>query len=639
LTVINIKLLSTFCCLIFLLSIPFVLLKANNYNLKENNEYLGKNTEVLTEVLRGAGLGFEDASKAAKAFANAYPPEMLSEKSYLIMPPLGKEINLFAVNIDDFEAVLITKKNKKFIAYITSFDDAKKIVSSKTGGLSNIDTILLLEESKKLDKENFGDLKEIEVIFDKGSTLFGKLYLNHGKKNEIRQAVREFKKIYNPAKIKIGTEGKIFISINDKLLAFYVKLDKARYLITVKTPTGYQAEILNNKKLTEKINKIHTKKNKGYSGINVTKISLFNGKHLQIKELEIKKGSNLYLTLKNTKIASSEINKLINKIEKVYNIKKVNVGQKIKVVFLKDKLFGFAIKLNNIKELQLVSSFGDFKIYLYEKSFKKKLMYTKINIEKNLYIDAQKNNLPTEIFIELVKLLSYSIDFQRDIKPLSKFELIYENLYDYKNSFIMPGDIIFSKVILEKKTFLEMFKFNLGEVEYDYFDREGNSIRKKLMRTPIDGARLSSGFGNRRHPILGYNKMHKGVDFAAKKGTPILAAGDGIVERANKYGGYGNYIRIKHNSEYKTAYAHLFKFAKGIKKGKYVKQGSIIGYVGSSGRSTGPHLHYEIILNNRQVNPYKLKLPEGKKLNKKLLKDFEKHKEKILMQYKQFNDF
>ena len=266
-------------------------------------------------------------------------------------------------------------------------------------------------------------------------------------------------------------------------------------------------------------------------------------------------------------------------------------------------------------------------------------MYTKINIEKNLYIDAQKNNLPTEIFIELVKLLSYSIDFQRDIKPFSKFELIYENLYDYKNSFIMPGDIIFSKVILEKKTFLEMFKFNLGKSEYDYFDAEGNSIRKKLMRTPIDGARLSSGFGNRRHPILGYNKMHKGVDFAAKRGTPILAAGDGIVERANKYGGYGNYIRIKHNSEYKTAYAHLFKFAKGIKKGKYVKQGSIIGYVGSSGRSTGPHLHYEIILNNRQVNPYKLKLPEGEKLNKKLLKEFAKHKEKILMQYKQFNDF
>ena len=150
------------------------------------------------------------------------------------------------------------------------------------------------------------------------------------------------------------------------------------------------------------------------------------------------------------------------------------------------------------------------------------------------------------------------------------------------------------------------------------------------MKTPIDGARLSSGFGKRRHPVLGFTKMHKGVDFAAKTGTPIYAAGDGVIERANTYGGYGKYIRIRHNSEYKTAYAHLHRFAKSIKKGKAVKQGQVIGYVGSTGRSTGPHLHYEILLNNKQINPQKLQLPEAKKLDKDELEEFIKIKENIL---------
>ena len=152
------------------------------------------------------------------------------------------------------------------------------------------------------------------------------------------------------------------------------------------------------------------------------------------------------------------------------------------------------------------------------------------------------------------------------------------------------------------------------------------------MKTPIDGARLSSRFGKRRHPVLGFTKMHKGVDFAAKKGTPIYAAGDGVIERANVYGGYGKYIRIRHNSQYKTAYAHLYKFARSIKKGKSVKQGQIIGYVGSTGRSTGPHLHYEILFNNKQINPQKLKLPEGRKLKGEELEEFIKIKESIIEQ-------
>ena len=174
-----------------------------------------------------------------------------------------------------------------------------------------------------------------------------------------------------------------------------------------------------------------------------------------------------------------------------------------------------------------------------------------------------------------------------------------------------------------------MYLFENNEKEAEFYDSEGKSIRKTLMKTPIDGARLSSGFGKRRHPILGYNKMHKGIDFAARKGTPIYAAGDGIIERASFYGGYGRYIRIRHNSEYKTAYAHLSRFARGVKKNFKVKQGQVIGYVGTSGKSTGPHLHYEVIFNKKQINPSKLKMQEIKALNKNEMRYFEKQKEYI----------
>ena len=174
-----------------------------------------------------------------------------------------------------------------------------------------------------------------------------------------------------------------------------------------------------------------------------------------------------------------------------------------------------------------------------------------------------------------------------------------------------------------------MYLFDNNEKEVEFYDSEGKSIRKTLMKTPIDGARLSSGFGKRMHPILGYNKMHKGIDFAAKRGTPIYAAGDGIIERANFYGAYGRYIRIRHNSQYKTAYAHLSKFARGVKRNFKVRQGQVIGYVGTSGRSTGPHLHYEVIFNKKQINPNKLIMPEVKALNKNEMIYFNKQKEQI----------
>ena len=205
----------------------------------------------------------------------------------------------------------------------------------------------------------------------------------------------------------------------------------------------------------------------------------------------------------------------------------------------------------------------------------------------------------------------------------------YEKIFTENKNKHFFGDIQYARVTIKNNT-LEYFKFLTDDGYVDYFNREGKNVKKSILKTPLDGARLSSTYGMRKHPISGFNKMHKGIDFAAPKGTPVYAGGNGVIERAGRNGGYGNYIRIRHNNEYKTAYAHLSGFKKGISKGVRVNQGEVIGYVGSTGRSTGPHLHYEIIYQNKQINPLKLKLPSGKILKGKELERFKKNYKMIL---------
>ena len=205
------------------------------------------------------------------------------------------------------------------------------------------------------------------------------------------------------------------------------------------------------------------------------------------------------------------------------------------------------------------------------------------------------------------------MDFQRDIQRGDHFELLFEIFYNKRGEIAKYGEIQFAKLRV-RETELPLYRFVMFDSNADYFNRDGHSVRKALMKTPIDGARLTSRFGRRKHPILGYRKMHRGIDFGAPRGTPVMAAGNGIVEVAGWNGHYGRYLRIRHNSRYKTAYAHLSKFRRGVRKGKRVLQGQVIAYVGSTGRSTGPHLHYEILVNNKRINPLRLKLPSGKKL-------------------------
>lgn len=234
-------------------------------------------------------------------------------------------------------------------------------------------------------------------------------------------------------------------------------------------------------------------------------------------------------------------------------------------------------------------------------------------IDSNLSLAARAAGLPIPVLAEMIRMFSFDVDFQRELRAGDTFEVVYDALFEQSGQLAKTDSVIYAALTLSGDR-LELYNFTPKSGRADFFDPKGQSVRKTLMRTPIDGARLSSGFGMRRHPILGYSKRHTGTDFAAPSGTPIYAAGDGAVESAGWNGGYGKYVRIRHNSTYKTAYAHMSRIAKGMGRGKRVKQGDVIGYVGTTGRSTGPHLHYEVLVSGRQVNPLKVKLPSGEKL-------------------------
>ncbi|WP_417455501.1 M23 family metallopeptidase [Kiloniella sp.] len=249
-------------------------------------------------------------------------------------------------------------------------------------------------------------------------------------------------------------------------------------------------------------------------------------------------------------------------------------------------------------------------------------------ITSSLYLAATNVSVPNDIMIKMIRAYSFDVDFQREIQKGDSFEVVYEAYYDEDGNLARTGEMLYGNLNLSGDD-LQLYRFTPSSGFTDYFNEKGQSAKKALMRTPVDGARLSSRFGKRKHPVLGYTKMHKGVDFAAPRGTPIYAAGDGVILRANRFSSFGNYVKIRHHSGYETAYAHMKGFAKGIRKSKRVRQGQVIGYVGTTGRSTGPHLHYEVLFNGRQVNPLGVKLPAGEKLKKADLKNFESEKAKI----------
>ena len=362
-----------------------------------------------------------------------------------------------------------------------------------------------------------------------------------------------------------------------------------------------------------------------------TENSFKNVKKPKSKEtiIIVKKDQTFSSILDNFNFDNKKKFAIINAINAIYDLRELKVNQKI--IFLIDKnenVEKIIIELNFNTNLE-ADLRSDIKIVKKELETFSEINSQEYVISNSLYADGINNNIPNQILIKLIQLFSFDLDFQRDIQKDTKVSISYEKIFVKNKSDYALGDIEYAKIIIKNNT-LEYFKFLTDDGFIDYFNRQGKNVKKSILKTPIDGARISSSFGMRKHPISGFNKMHKGVDFAAPIGTPVYAGGNGVIEMVGVNGGYGKYIRIRHNNEYKTAYAHLNSYRKGISKGDRVNQGEVIGYVGSTGRSTGPHLHYEIIYQNKKVNPLKLKLPSGKILKGDELARFEKNYKMIL---------
>ena len=342
-------------------------------------------------------------------------------------------------------------------------------------------------------------------------------------------------------------------------------------------------------------------------------------------DIVVSKGDNFAKVLKKAGIKNSDIDKIIINGKDTYNFSKIYLGDNVKIFShydddILDK-FKLIYRFSNTEEL--IVSLNDqqnFEYQVNEIPLESEKVYVKGTIKTSLYEAMKDAGLSDLAITEVIRIYSFDVDFQRDIYENDTFELYFTKKVNEDGKTVEIEDPEYL-LLTSRGTPLKYYLFTTPDFS-EYFDEKGKGMTKSLMKTPINGARLSSGFGYRKHPILGYNKLHKGVDFAAPSGTPIFAAGNGVVEFAGKNGAYGNYVRIRHDGTFKTAYAHMKSLKKGIYDGVRVKQGDIIGYVGTTGRSTGPHLHYEIIQNGEQMNPAKLKLPSGRKLNEQELKQF-----------------
>ena len=331
-----------------------------------------------------------------------------------------------------------------------------------------------------------------------------------------------------------------------------------------------------------------------------------------------------------------EAHEAIVALRKVYNPRNLMPGQVIDLSFMPERsesgpaqFLGLSFEPSAERTINVERTWNNgFKAQVIKKKLTLRLVRSAGSIDRSLYVDTTRADVPAPVVAQLIRAYSFDVDFQRDIQRGDAFDVVYEQYQDKNGRTARTGNMVYAALNLSGIT-LRVYRYELAGGVVAYFNEKGESVRKALMRTPVDGARLSSRFGRRRHPILGYTRMHRGVDFAAPRGTPVMAAGSGVIARAGWNGAFGRYIKIRHNGTYATAYGHLHRYARGIKVGKRVRQGQIIGYVGSTGRSTGPHLHYEVHRNNRQINPMKLRLPTGNKLTGKRLARFMKYMAEI----------
>ena len=436
----------------------------------------------------------------------------------------------------------------------------------------------------------------------------------------LNQILKQFSGLYK-LKNNVGKKLDIF-NLN---YLFYLSLILFFFLIFL-----FIFNFVNKKNKVESENFNSIVKTEEFGNLSNYFISKINSPYKEIEYL-IENNDSVEKILKKFQIKASDISTISIKL-KQKKLTNIYAGRKLLLVLKKledgsNTLVNLVFPVNNTLKIEIRKSENQFLVKENILQLYKKEVVVKNIITNNLYSSATKAGIEPNIIVEFARIFGFEVDFQRDIRKGDWFEILYERFEDDNNIVQDTGKIIYASMFVNGS---EINLYNFKDTnDVGFYDLKGKSIVKSLMKTPINGARLSSSFGNRKHPILGYTKLHAGTDFAAPSGTPIMASGAGKITRARWCGGGGNCIKIKHNSTYETIYAHMKNFARGIKEGRKVKQGQIIGYVGSTGMSTGPHLHYEVIVNGRKVNSQKLKLPSGKILKGNAREKFELKRIKI----------
>ena len=418
--------------------------------------------------------------------------------------------------------------------------------------------------------------------------------------------------MFHKLKTKIKIKNEIFLLF---LILLITIISTAHHNYSKKQTTNYYKEIVENIYFKKTLNHIFSK---------------FEPRFKRISH-KVEMGDTFDSILDRYNINKKEIEIIKKKLSKKVNLNNLNTNQKILFTIdqTNETIKEFLFQISNKEKIVLTQDLENknFKEEIILTKLKKEILYNENIISLSLYKSAVDQTIPINVILDFARIYGFQVDFQRDIRKFDKFQIMYEAFVDEDEKIIETGNILFANLILSGEDNSLYFFDKEGSI--GHYDKNGKSIQKALMKTPINGARLSSPFGMRKHPIDGFNKMHRGTDFAAPMGTPIMASGSGIIKKAGWCGGGGNCIVIKHNSTYQTIYAHMSKFAKGIRNGVRVKQGQTIGYVGSTGKSTGPHLHYEVLINGKRVNSQTLKLPSGKVLKGDERKIFETKKIKL----------
>ena len=433
--------------------------------------------------------------------------------------------------------------------------------------------------------------------------------------NNIFRKIKKSELSFKLSKIKI-------LNFNVVILFFSIIFFSLLYFISL--------NLVSKKNLDNQENLSDISKSSEFSQISDFLIAKINSPYEDIK-YTIKKNDSVEKILYQFNITDEEVKEISLKL-KQKKLTNIYSGRELKLIYKKlenqtNSVVSLLFPINNTSSIEVRKSKNKFIVKENILQLYKKEVVVKSVIKNNLYSSAIQSGIEPNIIIEFARIFGFEVDFQRDIRKGDWFELLYEKFEDDNERVRDTGKIIYASMFVNGEE-INLYHFKDKNSD-DFFNIKGQSITKSLMKTPINGARLSSSFGMRKHPILGYNKMHRGTDFAAPSGTPIMASGSGTITRARWCGGGGNCVKIRHNSTYETIYAHMKSFAKGIKEGRKVKQGQIIGYVGSTGISTGPHLHYEVVVNGKKVNSQRLKLPSGKKLKGEARKDFELKRIKI----------